>query len=363
MAGEDEGDSRTGSGGPRRTVDVRAYVYLALMVLIGSGTAPSARYAVRELPLGLVPLIRFGVAGLCLLPFVARRGGHLNLRRLFAQDGWRLALAATFCIPVNQSFFLAATRLTPTSHVALIYASVPMVVLLLAALLGQEKLRPERVVGVAASVMGVALIGLDNLWHGGGATRESWAMVQGDLLLVGAVTSWGAYLTVNKPMLARHGALTVLAGTFLVGAAMEIPIALATMPSWPPLSAASPAAWRGLAFLTLVVTVFALAFQNLALRRLDASQVATFGNAAPVLTVLWGVWLFGESITPALALGGALTLGGIFWTVRARPQPALDKTPTEPAPARAVARSHPAEGRGADALRISFCRVRCADRA
>jgi drug/metabolite transporter (DMT)-like permease len=72
-----------------------------------------------------------------------------------------------------------------------------------------------------------------------------------------------------------------------------------------------------------VVTVFGLTAQNLAMRRLDASQVATFGNAAPVLTVGWGVWLFGEAVTPALALGGVLTLGGLLWAGR----PAREREP------------------------------------
>jgi drug/metabolite transporter (DMT)-like permease len=88
---------------------------------------------------------------------------------------------------------------------------------------------------------------------------------------------------------------------------------------------ASPAAWRGLIYLTLIVTVFALGFQNLALRRLDASQVATVGNAAPLLTVLWGVWLFGETVTPALAVGGVLTLGGIVVANRPRFRPAFSR--------------------------------------
>ena len=101
-----------------------------------------------------------------------------------------------------------------------------------------------------------------------------------------------------------------------IGAALDLPIALITLPGWPPLASATPAAWWGLVYLTFVSTILALAFQNLALHRLDASQVATFGNAAPLLTVLWGVWLFGETVSPALALGGLLTLGGIFWTGR-----------------------------------------------
>jgi drug/metabolite transporter (DMT)-like permease len=305
-------NARDAESGVREGVDVRAFLYLALMVLIGSSTAPAARFAVRELPVGLVPLVRFGVAGLFLLPVVGRCGG--DIRRLVREDGRRLFAAAFCCVPVNQTFFLNATRLTTTAHVALIYAAVPLVVLLLAAAVGQERLRADRLAGVAASVFGVAVIGLDGLRRGGPAGSTTSAMMRGDLLLVGAVIAWGAYLTFSKPLVTRHGALTTLAGTFLLGTLLELPVTLVTLPGWASLAPASPAAWWGLTYLTLIATVFALAFQNLALRRLDASQVATFGNAAPLLTVLWGVWLFHETVSPALVLGGVLTLGGIFWT-------------------------------------------------
>src|SRR5205085_1624896 len=45
--------SRSGSVG---TVGLRAFGCLALMVLIGSSTAPAAKVAVREIPVGLIPL-------------------------------------------------------------------------------------------------------------------------------------------------------------------------------------------------------------------------------------------------------------------------------------------------------------------
>ncbi len=281
------------------------------MVLIGSSTAPSAKFAVRELPAGLLPLIRFGVAGVCLLPLVWRRSG--GFVRMFREDGGRLALAAALCVPVNQTFFLNGAKLAPTSHVALIYAACPLVVLLLATGLGQERLVAGRLVGVLISMLGVVVIGLDSLWRGGSAGRET---LRGDLLLVGAVMSWGAYLTVNKPLVARHGPWNALAGTFLVGSFLHLPVALLTIPGGFDPSAASATAWLGLAYLTLFATIVGLAFQNLAMRRVDASQVATFNNFGPVLTVTWGVWLFGESVSPALALGGILTIGGILWTSR-----------------------------------------------
>jgi drug/metabolite transporter (DMT)-like permease len=277
------------------------------MVLIGSSTATAAKVATRELPVGLLPVARFGLAGLCLLPWV-----WPALARLWREDRVRLLAASALCVPINQAFFLHGNRLAPTSHTALIYAACPLVVLLLATALGQERPRPERLAGVLASILGVAVIGLGSL---GRAASNGADVLRGDLLLIGAVTSWGGYLTANKPLVARHGALATLAGTFLVGALLDLPIAAATMPGWS-LASASPRAWASLAYLALIVSVFGLACQNLALRRVDASQVATASNVAPVLTILWGVWLLGESITPHVLLGGALTVGGALWAGR-----------------------------------------------
>lgn len=296
-----------GRSGARR--DAGAYLILTLMVVIGSSTATAAKLASREIPIGLMPLVRFGLAGLCLLPLVWR-----DLGRIWREDCGRLLAASVFCVPVNQTFFLNGNHLAPTSHTALIYASCPLVVLLMVTALGQERLRPERLAGVLASVLGVIVIGLGNLGCAGiGGSQALW----GDLLLIGAVTSWGAYLTVNKPLVVRHRPVPVLAATFLIGTALHLPVAAVTMAHWgPALRAASWGAWTSLVYMALIVSVCGLACQNIALRRFDASQVAVVGNISPVLTVVWGILLLGEAMTPALALGGALTLGGVLWSNR-----------------------------------------------
>ena len=229
-------------------------------------------------------------------------------------------------MPINQAFFLNATRFGPNSHVGLFYAVCPLVVWVLAWMLGHEVLDLRRLSGVLASIAGVAVIGLGNLWGGTSVSpAESRSIMVADLLLIGAVLSWGAYLTLSKPLVTRYGALPVLAGTFLVGCLLEVPIALATLPGWlPMLASASSTAWTSLAILALLVTPLNLALQNLSLRRLDASQVATFSNAAPVLTVVWGIWFFHEALSPALIVGGLLTLGGVIWTSRPAPRPATE---------------------------------------
>ena len=143
--------------------DLRGYIYLALMVLLGSTTSPFAKRAVSELPVGILPLLRFGFAGICLIPFLSDRRA---LWRLLREDWPRLALVAAFCVPINQGFFLNAARLGPNSHVGLFYAVCPLVVWVLAWMLGHEKLDLRRLWGVLASIAGVAVIGLGNLWGG-----------------------------------------------------------------------------------------------------------------------------------------------------------------------------------------------------
>ena len=303
------------------------------MVLLGSSTALISKFALRELPVEFLPLVRYGVAGLVLLPVVLQNG---QLGRLFRQDGVRLLVASILCVPVNQMLFLHGTKLAPTTHVGLIYATCPLFVLMIAVILRQERLVKGRILGIVASVSGAGVIALGNLWKPAGVASDG---LMGDLFLFGAVVSWGAYLTVNKPLVARHGALAVLAGTFLLGATLHAPMAAMSAGAWSSkIQTASSWAWLSLFYLALVVSIIGLSCQNIALRLFDASQVATVGNAAPALTVVWGILLLGEPLSPALIVGGLLVLAGIFWAGRTRlgPEEADER---EDIPAPSVVRS------------------------
>ncbi len=339
--GEGESTSRT-SDVPVRPDEVayRAYVYVAMMIIFGSTTAAAARYIVRDLPVVWVPVVRFGVGGICLLAVVRDLG---LLLRIFRRDWLLLLIGAGLCVPVNQGFFLNAARLGPTSHVGLFYATCPLVVLLLAWAMRLERPDLARLWGVLASVLGVVIIGVGSAWQGGGSHAETRAVMMADLLLIGAVLSWGGYLTVSKPLIMRHGSLPVLTATFLAGALLDLPFALIASPQVPQFSQVSTSAWVALAFLTLIITPVNLACQNLALGRLDASQVANFSNVSPILTVIWGALLFGEALTPSLIVGGALTLAGVFWTGRSSvgggQRSALRKNQGEASPFREAAPS------------------------
>ena len=261
--------------GARRRLDARSTS--ALMVLIGSSTATAAKFAVRELPGGAPaagPVRRGGA-----LPAADRLAGGafrrmIRRRRLAAAGGGGpLRADQPGVLPERDAAG------PDDSHIGLIYAACPLVVLVLAAALGQERLA-ERAgsAGVLASVAGVVVIGAGERLAGrrrrgrdgppgrppGGRRRDVLGGVPD-----GRTSRWSPGTGRCRPWRRRSWSAPC--------STCRSP--LPTLPAWPPLASVSPSAWRGLALPDAGrERRCGLTFQNLALRRLDASQVATVGN-------------------------------------------------------------------------------------
>ena len=81
-----------------------------------------------------------------------------------------------------------------------------------------------------------------------------------------------------------------------------------------PLSAASvaqPVIWLSVLNATLC-TALPVLLVMLAIERLGAATVAQTGMIGPLSTILMGVWLLGESLTPVMVVGTVLVLAGIY---------------------------------------------------
>ena len=228
--------NRSGGGacdrddGARPRPDFQAYLHVVLMVLIrvdhGArgevhrpliAAADHTRAAVR--PGRVVP----GSAGLG----EGRPGPLDSPGRVAAHAGGRLMRAD------QPGFFLGATKLGLVSHVGLFYATCPLVVLLLAWGFRMERPDFARLAGVLLSVAGIVVIGIGHYWERSSQNGDvAQSVVLSDLLLLGAVASWGGYIVVSKPLIVRHGAMTVLGGTVLTGFLMSVPFAFLELPSF-----------------------------------------------------------------------------------------------------------------------------------
>lgn len=83
---------------------------------------------------------------------------------------------------------------------------------------------------------------------------------------------------------------------------------------------ASPRAWGGLVYLAAVGSLVGFTAFAYCLNELPASTVSTYAYVNPVVAVVLGALILGETLTPGLLAGGALILVAvILTTIRPRP--------------------------------------------
>jgi drug/metabolite transporter (DMT)-like permease len=123
------------------------------------------------------------------------------------------------------------------------------------------------------------------------------------------------FTTLSRPLSQRYGGLNTAALTIILG---TLPLLVTVTPSKVrPLPTLPGSFWAALLFLSLGCTALAYVFWAHALKRLEATRVAVFIYAIPLLGLMWGRIYLGEPITVWLVLGGVMIVAGLVLTNRA----------------------------------------------
>jgi drug/metabolite transporter (DMT)-like permease len=259
----------------------RGALYGLAAVSIWSGWIVVARLGLRtSLTPWDIAALRFGVAGLLLLPYVARKG--LALNRL----GW-IGLAA-IVLGGGAPVLLANAGLmfAPAAHAGALFPGVmPLAVALLAAAILHERFTAAKKIGFVLILLGVTGIAS----AAGGAIGSGQSI--GHVLFLGSAVAWACYTVAM-----RHAQLEGLhaAGIAAVGALfLYVPayffvegVNLAKAP-WSDL--ALQAVVQGL--LTAIVS---LVFYGRAVSILGASSGAAFAALSPAMTAIMAIPILGE---------------------------------------------------------------------
>jgi drug/metabolite transporter (DMT)-like permease len=278
---------------------------IALNLALGS-TYFATRMALDGLPPLTIVLVRTLAAAAVLLPFaepgalrplLAPRGGSLGAVLTMGVAGYALPL-------VLGNFGVARSSAT---NGALLIGVEPITVALLGALVLGERLGPLRALALALGLAGATTIVANGIPL---VTVTYTPHLVGDLLLVAHGAAWAIYSIAGKPLLGRHPPVAVTAAGALVAIPAIAPFAAAELAgvTW------GPAAWSGLAWaagLGVLASGLGGLGWNVALRRMDASQLAAFVFLQPIAGVALGALALGEPVTAWALLGGALVFGGV----------------------------------------------------
>jgi drug/metabolite transporter (DMT)-like permease len=248
-------------------------------------------------------MLRFGTAGLLLLPVVLRRG--LALRQL---GGWRLLILIAGAGAPYTLVAAGGLRFAPAAHAgAIIPGMMSLFVALLAVLVLKEKIPAARRIGYALILAGVVgIVGLAAPLPGAG---------YGHLLFLAAALLWACYTIVL-----RHGRLEPLHAAAIVATGsgvLFLPFYLA-IHGLHPIAAPLRDILFQAAFQGIVATIIALFCFGKAVSILGAAAGAAFGALVPVMAAFLAIPILGE--VPSLQdWAGILAISaGVYLVARPR---------------------------------------------
>jgi O-acetylserine/cysteine efflux transporter len=276
---------------------------LGITILWGLNLVIS-KIGLENLPPILFTTLRFAIMALVLAPFLRIYRGQMG------------ALAVAGLLSGAVCFALMFVGLALAENVASVAIAgqlgVPFTTLLSVALLG-EVVHWRRWTGIALSFAGVMVMGLDP------RVFEYWpslAFVIGSAF-VGALGLIAVKRLQGVDPLALQGWFALISLPLLAGLTLAI-----EQPTAQSVAQAPLAAWGAVLFSALGASVIAHTGFYYLVQRYPVTSVAPLTVLSPVLSVVFGIWWLGDTLTARIALGGALTLVGVFiiiWRERRLP--------------------------------------------
>ncbi|RMF85921.1 MAG: EamA family transporter [Nitrospirae bacterium] len=189
--------------------------------------------------------------------------------------------------------------------------SIPVFAAAAAVLLGVERPTWRRAAGIALAVAGaLVMLGPAGLELGAASTL-------GNLLVLLNCLSYSLFLVLQRPLLERLGALTVIAWSFLFGGAGVALVAAPWLARLEPAAWGSPL-WAGLAYIALVPTALNYALNTWAVSRSTPSLVAAYTTLQPLAAATLAALFLGERPGWPHLAGGALIAAGLALVSRAQ---------------------------------------------
>lgn len=274
--------------------------YIACFVLWGS-TWMTIKVGLRDLPPLFFAGARMLLAAAILLPFAWRKG-------LFAEDRAvlrKMAFIGVLQIGIPYALMFAAQQWVPSALAAVLFASFPVWLVLIArVLLPGQRLTPRKLLAAFLGVAGIAVLQLPALRA---QAFSSLAPLGGALILTAAVVAAFANVLVRRDLHA-HAPLVMTFVQVFTGALVLVALSAA-------LERGRPVAFTAPAVAALVyLAVFGTAVTYLCLfwliPRVPMSAIGAIPLLDTTVAIVLGAVILHERVGWPLLAGGALVMAG-----------------------------------------------------
>ncbi len=288
--------------------DVPVYLTLAVVTMIWGGTFVAGRFLAGSLSPMFAASLRFLLASAALLGLLWL--ARIPLARPTPRQWLQLMLLGFFGIFFYNLCFFYGLQYINASRASLIVALNPAVIGLASWWLFEERLGRIKVAGIATCIVGAALVIVSRNPQLLAAAPDAWI---GDLLILGCVLGWGVYSLFSRELNQTLGPVQTVTYSILTGTLMLWVLAAARGElSWSALNNLGLPQWLSLIYLGVLGSALAYIGYYDGIRKIGATRSGVFIALNPLTAVILGALLLGEQLTPAMCVGGALILGGIY---------------------------------------------------
>ena len=277
---------------------------MVLMVAIWGFNFPVVKYGTEVMSAMAFNAVRISLAAVALLVFV----GVTTHSRPTRRDVLILLALGVLGNGIYQMLFLGSVANTDVGVAALLLASSPAFIALLSRFAGLGEISRRCALGIALSLIGVAIIAFTSRVSLNGSSST-----EGNTLAVVAAIIWAVYVVLQARFVPDVDDSTVAALTLTGGA---VPLLLFGFPSivathW---SSLPRGAFTAIIFSGLISLALASVFWYRGVRVLGATRTGVYLHLEPVFALLaaW-IWMH-EHPTPMQGVGAVTILAGVTLT-------------------------------------------------
>ena len=289
-------------------------------ILVGSAIV-ATRSVIDQLGPASLAFLRYVIGFLCLVG-PAWLGGGISFAR---RDWLPIGLLGIAQFGVLVALLNYALEFIPSALAALIFATMPLLAMLLSAVLGQERITLLKTVAVLMTILGVGLALGERVTQSGPAA-QAWI---GDLAAFGSALSGAVCSVLYRPYLRKYPTLSVSAFAMLASVGF-LALLAAGEGFFAALPHLTPAGWGAVLFIGLNSGIgYFLWLWSLS--KLGATRVTVFMALGPITAATLGTLLLDEPLSLLLLLGLACVVFGLWLAQQGNPATAA--APSDP-PAR-----------------------------
>jgi drug/metabolite transporter (DMT)-like permease len=287
---------------------------LAIVYVVWGSTYLAIGVAVETIPPFLMGAVRFLTAGGLLFAWSVRRGGAAT-DRLGSRQWAATALVGGLLLVCGNGGVAWAEQSVASGVAALIIATIPIWMAVVAALVSHERMGWGSVAG-----LGIGFAGTVVLVRSAGGVGGS-VDLTGAAVLVGAAICWATGSVLSRRVPLPHRPLVATAMEMICAGALLLIVSLASgEPGRVELDDVSLASLLGLLYLIVLGSWVAFTAYVWLLSHASTGVVSTYAYVNPVLAVFLGWSILGERVTAVTLVAAALIISAVvlIMTMEAR---------------------------------------------